>query len=385
MPSLLDRLTGARVNAPAQTKNAQTYFRVTDLANASWTSRGFASLANEGFAKNPIVYRCVRLIAEAAARVPLQVREDGQALSEHPVLTLLKRPNPHQSGPELLEALYAYLQTSGNAYLEAALLEGDVKGLFGLRPDRMKVVAGKDGWPRAYEYTAGGKAVKLAQDDAVIPRVLHLTLFHPLDDHYGLAPLEAAQVSLDTHNAAAKWNKSLLDNAARPSGALVYSAAAGNLTADQFERLKTELEQGFQGAINAGRPMVLEGGLDWKTIAMSPKDMDFLEAKNAAAREIALAFGVPPMLLGIPGDNTYANYVEANRSFWRQTIVPLVRRVTSNMSHWLDPAFESAFEIVPDFAGVEAMSEDRAALWKRVSEADFLSDDEKREMLGVGR
>ena len=73
--------------------------------------------------------------------------------------------------------------------------------------------------------------------------------------------------------------------------------------------------------------MVLEGGLDWKALGISPRDMDFVEAKNAAAREIALAFGVPPMLLGIPGDNTYSNLMEANRALWRQTIVPLVRRV----------------------------------------------------------
>jgi HK97 family phage portal protein len=213
--------------------------------------------------------------------------------------------------------------------------------------------------------------------------VLHLKLFHPLDDHDGLSPLEAAQMSLDIHNAASRWNKSLLDNAARPSGALVYSAASGNLSADQFERLKRELEEGFQGALNAGRPMVLEGGLDWKAIAMSPKDMDFIEAKNIAAREIALAFGVPPMLLGIPGDNTYANYAEAHRSLWRQTVVPLVARLAAALEHWLMPAFAAPFQLAPDFDGIEALSEDRASLWKRVTDADFLSDEEKRRLVGV--
>ena len=69
-------------------------------------------------------------------------------------------------------------------------------------------------------------------------------------------------------------------------------------------------------------------------MALSPKDMDFLDAKHAAAREIALAFGVPPMLLGIPGDNTYANYREANRAFWRQTVLPLVR-ADAGVSAWL--------------------------------------------------
>ncbi|MBJ3785169.1 phage portal protein [Devosia sp. MSA67] len=121
-----------------------------------------------------------------------------------------------------------------------------------------------------------------------------MALFHPLDDHYGMAPLEAAQTSLDIHNASAQWNKALLDNAARPSGALVYSAAAGSLTDEQFSRLKEEMETQFSGAANAGRPMVLDGGLDWKAIALSPKDMDFIEARHAAARDIALAFGVPP-------------------------------------------------------------------------------------------
>jgi HK97 family phage portal protein len=197
-----------------------------------------------------------------------------------------------------------------------------------------------------------------------------------------MAPLEAAQTSLDIHNAAGQWNKALLDNAARPSGALVYSAAGQNLTGEQFGRLKEELEENFSGATNAGRPMLLEGGLDWKTIALSPRDMDFIEAKHAAARDIALAFGVPPMLLGIPGDNTYANLAEANRALWRQTLIPLVVRVAEELSNWLSPGFGGAV-ISPDFDGVEALAEDRAALWTRVGGAEFLSDAEKRAMLGV--
>ena len=163
---------------------------------------------------------------------------------------------------------------------------------------------------------------------APLPPILHLTLLHPLDDHYGLAPLEAAAVAVDTHNAAAGWNKALLDNAARPSGALVFSGAEGAvLSDDQFERLKRELADEYQGARNAGRPLLLEGGLDWKPMSLSPKDMDFMEAKHTAAREIALAFGVPPQLLGIPGDNTYSNYQEANRVFFRASVLPFANRI----------------------------------------------------------
>ncbi|MBU1175262.1 MAG: phage portal protein [Alphaproteobacteria bacterium] len=382
MPSFLSRLTGGRAHAPAETK-AQTLFSLTELSGPSWTGRSYASLAREGMVRNPVVYRCIRMIAEAAASVPLKVVVDGAVQSEHPVAALLARPNGQESGRELMERLHAFLQTAGNAYVQAVSVEGAVKALYGLRPDRVRVVTGPDGWPLGYDYTAGGRTQRLRQDAEPVSKVLHLMLFHPLDDHDGLSPLEAAQMSLDIHNAASRWNKSLLDNAARPSGALIYSAAAGNLTADQFERLKRELEEGFQGAMNAGRPMVLEGGLDWKAIGMSPKDMDFIELKHVAAREIALAFGVPPMLLGIPGDNTYSNYAEANKALWRQTVMPLVARVAAALEHWLRPGFGPDFSIQPDDEGIEALSEDRSALWKRVTEADFLSDAEKRRMLGV--
>ncbi len=128
------------------------------------------------------------------------------------------------------------------------------------------------------------------------------------------------------------------------------------LSPDQFERLKAELEDELSRArANAGRPMVLEGGLDWKEMGFSPKDMDFIEAKNGAAREIALALGVPPMLLAIPGDNTYANYAEANRAFWRQTVIPLLRRVTDGLVQSVGTRFEEGLRLEPDLDQVEAL------------------------------
>ena len=115
--------------------------------------------------------------------------------------------------------------------------------------------------------SAGARCAFRCRPTGLSP-ILHLALFHPLDDHYGFAPIEAAAVALDLHNAAGAWNKALLDNSARPSGALVYSAKdGGNLTAEQYERLKAELEAGFTGARRAGRPLLLEGGLDWKAMA----------------------------------------------------------------------------------------------------------------------
>ncbi len=357
-----------------------------------WTPRDLASLAREGFTKNAIVYRAVRMIAEAAASVPLYLFDGTNEIDDHALLSLLQRPNPMQCGPDLLEAWYGHLMVAGNAYLEAVSVEGRLRELHVLRPDRMKLVPGPDGWPEAYDYAVAGQTVRFEQDTGGVRPILHMALFHPLNDHYGLSPLEPAATGVDLHNAAGAWNKALLDNSACPSGALVYTAKDGQLTPEQYERLRAELEDSFQGAKNAGRPLLLEGGLDWKSMSFSPKDMDFIAAKHVAAREVALALGVPPMLLGIPGDNTYSNYAEANRTFWRQTVLPLVNRTAKALSAWLAPAFADqdplaearALQLRPDADAIEALSTEREALWARVQGADFLTVNEKRAAVGYG-
>ena len=364
---------------------ARPLIALSRLGQPVWTPRDYASLARAGFEKNVIAYRCVRLVAEAAASAPMKARRGGAVLCDHPVLSLLQTPNPEQSGAAFFETIYGYLQTAGNAYLEGVSINGEVRELFALRPDRMKARIGASGWAEAWEYSVGSrKTLFRPEGDGFLP-ILHLKNFHPTNDHYGLSPLEAAAQAVDFHNSALAWNKSLLDNAARPSGALVYKGPEGaeNLTTEQFDRLKTELSDTYQGIANAGRPLLLDGGLDWRPMSLSPNDMGLVEAKNAAAREIALAFGVPPMLLGIPGDNTYSNYREANLALWKQTVVPLVKKTAAALTTWLGPRFGGVtFDC--DVNGIEALSADRDALWDRIIKADFLSDDEKREALGFG-
>jgi HK97 family phage portal protein len=369
---------------PPETKASRTaqLVQFESGGRARWTPRDYAALAREGYICNAIVHRAVKLVAENVAATSFLVYDGAVLHDPHPLRDLLVRPNPRQEGAAFLEAVCAHLLLAGNAYIEAVTVEGAVRELYALRPDRMRVVPGSDGWPEAYDYVVGARSVRFDQS-MTLPPILHLAQFHPLDDHYGLSSLEAAAVAVDTHNAAAKWNKALLDNAARPSGALVYSGPEGAVLSDsQFERLKHELEEQYQGTRNAGRPLLLEGGLDWKAMSLSPKDMDFLEAKHTAAREIALAFGVPPMLLGIPGDNTYSNYQEANRVFWRGTVLPLATRIGNALTHWLSPAFGAQIRLVVDTDDLPALAADRAALWEQVGKAPFLTVNEKRETIG---
>ncbi|MBB3996578.1 phage portal protein [Aureimonas pseudogalii] len=368
---------GSLVFAGGQTEGAQ------------WSERSYGALSRAGFLQNPVVYRCVRLISENAASVPLLLYDGAAEVEAHPMLALLRRPNGGQDGAALLEAVCGHLLLAGAAHLEAGLIDGEPRLVHALRPDRVRTLAGGDGWPEAIEVRAGSsvRRVSLESEDARPARGLAIRLFHPLSDGEGFPPVAAAQTALDLHNAATRWNKALLDNSARPSGALVYQPGDGaNLSADQFERLKTELESGYAGAARAGRPMLLEGGLDWKAMALSPRDMDFMEARNGAARDIALSFGVPPMLLGIPGDATYANYQEANRALFRLTVLPLLTRICGAVGDWLAGFYEggTGLRLGFDHDRIEGLALEREALWARVGAAGFLDEDEKREAVGYG-
>ncbi|GGF69054.1 portal protein [Paracoccus acridae] len=376
--------------APPPERKASATGRVVALASGSgravWSSRDTVSLTRGGFVGNPVGFRCVKLIAEAAAAVPLVCEDRERRYDIHPVLDLLRRPNPGQGRAELFEALFGQMLLSGNGYVEAAGLgaQGLPEELHVLRSDRMSIVPGADGWPVAYDYAVGGRKHRFDMTGSPDP-ICHIKSFHPQDDHYGLSPMQAAAVALDVHNSASAWSKALLDNAARPSGAIVYKGVDGQgvLSPEQYDRLVGEIETNHQGARNAGRPMLLEGGLDWKPMGFSPSDMEFHETKLSAAREIALAFGVPPMLLGIPGDATYANYAEAHRAFYRLTVLPLATRVAASVAWWLSEHQGAEVDLRPDPDRIPALAEERDQQWARIGAATFLTDAEKRALLGL--
>lgn len=363
--------------APARSQVPSWAMPLTGGARAP---RSYEAQVRAAYLTNPVAARAIRLVSEGAGGAPLLSNPAG-----HPVLALLASCGCGASGTGLMETLAAQLLLHGNAYVEVACgADGLPAALYALRPERVTVELDGQGWPRAYLYRAGENVTRYAAESAGDETgLLHIRGFHPLDDHYGTGCLGAAEGAVALHNAASRWNQALLDNAARPSGAVVYQPGDGSaLSAEQFERLKAEIEAGFSGMANAGRPMLLEGGLSWQSLSLTPAEMDFARLKDVAAREIALAFGVPPLLLGLAGDATYSNYKEANVALWRLTLLPLTGRIlqalSAHLRHWWPE-----LEVRVDRDAVPALSEDRERLWAQVSAAGFLTDAEKRAVLGL--
>lgn len=361
---------------------------------AVWMDRDYGQFAQEAYVKNVIAHRAIDMVSSAAASVKIKLytlNANGtrREAKKHPVMDIVRQPNPAQATGEFFQALYHFYQISGNAFIQAVgPKDGAPSELHLLRPDRVSVIAGKNALPAGYRYTVGNQVRDFPVDRFTgRSRILHVRSFHPLNDWYGLSPVEAAAYSIDQHNHSGAWNQALLQNGARPSGALVVrgdSASGGTLSEDQYARMRQQIDEQFAGAENAGRPLLLEGGLEWKEMSMTPKDMDFVEAKHSSARDIALAFGVPPQLLGIPGDNTYANLQEARLALWEQTVVPMAQRTIDTLNNWLAPMFGGGMELAVDTDGISALAVRNQAIWDRVERASFLTENEKRAAVGYG-
>lgn len=370
---------------PRLEQKASRGFRIhfQNLLPAVWSSRDYRKFSVEGYQYNVIVNSAINRLSRAVSSITYQARlADGSVTRDHPVLDLLKRPNPRMSGYEWWHTRISYLLLSGNIFDEAVEAQGRIIELWPLRPDRVEILPSRTGLPRGYRYRVGQQTVEFPSDPITGQSLInHTRLFHPLDDLYGMSAVEAAAYGIDQHNEGVNWVQSLLQNAARPSGALV-AGSDNPLSDDEYKRLKADIEEQYSGSNNAGRPMLLEGGLDWKPMGLSPLDMEILKAREMAARDISLAFGVPPLLLNIPGDNTYANYREARLGFYEDTVIPLVNSQMASINHFLEPSLGGA-RIEPAMESIEAIAEKRMKQWEMADNSDDITLNESRQLKGL--
>ena len=364
----------------------RTYYFQTS-AKPKFGNRDYENFAYDGYMSNVIVYRAVNMIANGVASVGLcyyETTQDGnkKELNDNDeIVKLIKNPNPTENYTKFIEQVISSYLISGNIFIQSVRgEENKIEEMYLLRSDRMTIIPGVGNIPSFYRYKIGNLTFDFPCDENNgMSDILHIKTFNPLDDWYGLSPMEPAQYSIEQHNECIKWNKALLENGARPCGALVVKQ---NMTDETYNRLKADLDDNFKGTDNTGRYMILEGGVEWKEMGCSPKDMDYIETKNSSARDIAMAFGIQPQLLGIKGDTTYNNMAEARLTFWEDTIIPMTKMVLSSLSQWISQAFNRNIIIEPDLDTISSLAEQRQKTWETLNKSDFVSNNEKRESLG---
>lgn len=357
-----------------------------------WTSRRYDTLADSAYVKNAVGYRCTRLISEAAASIPLILMKKKDEVEEHPLLDLLAGPAPMIGGQQLLEAFFAYVLLEGDSYLEgvAPFDTRPPQELWALRPDRMKAIPGIRGLPQAFTYEVNGTTTtwKVDQITGRGP-IFHFREFHPLNDWYGLSRTEPSLYGIDRHNEASKHNKALLQNGARPSGALIFKPVtvggqSQSAPPEIIQAAEKRLQDEHVDIAHRGRPMVLGGNIDWQEMGLSPRDMDFGEGKDDAARDICSGFGVPHELV-VKGGSTFNNRAMARLELYESTVLPLFGRALQGLNQWLTPRYGDGLRLVPDLDGIPALEPRRETKRKGTNElwkSGLLKRDEARGELG---
>jgi HK97 family phage portal protein len=364
------------------------------MANDTLVSaRTYRAFSDYGYSQNPIAFRAINIIAHSGSAIPLVLMkcEDCKHynIDNHDLLKLIQRPNPFMSRVDFIETIIYHLMINGNAYvLKVHDINNMIKELHVLHPSNVDILTNNsNSVVTGYRYQDGGKV-----KEYLINRldgscdVLHIKNFNPTSQIFGLSPFEAAANAIDQHNAAMKWNKSLMRNGAKPSGALLYKSKSGDglLSEDQRIVLKRELEEHFSGADNSGKPMLLEGGLEWKEMSVSPKDLDFANADKIAMRHIANAFGVPVQLLNDNEFSSYNNYIEAKKSLYENTILPLLNKIIFNVfNNWLCKVFGCEYYVTYREEDIPALSYKKEQILNNIKNSDFLTINEKRAMIGL--
>ena len=359
--SFLRRLFGLERKASA-TGTAVSYWT---QGQPVYTPRNYDEFAREAYVRNAVAHRCIAMIAQAAASVPFMAVDgrSGDELDGHPALALLGRPNPMEPGAALMERFVSFYLIAGNAYLEAVgpSPKAPPREVWALRPDRMRVVPGPQAMPVRYEYEANGITVRF-DVDPVTGRspIMHLAAFNPIDDFYGLSSVDPASYAIDRHNEAAHHNMAVLQNGATPSGAMVFKPVTVdkeifNAPDTAIKRAEERIAERYSGSGNAGRPMVFGGNVEWQSFGMTMEQLQLVESKLDAARDICIAFGVPIALL-LPGQTTYNNVREAKLAFYTDTVIPLTERVRDALNSWLMPRYDDRTRLVLDLDEIEALA-----------------------------
>ncbi|MFA5398321.1 MAG: phage portal protein [Methanogenium sp.] len=374
-----------------------------------WASDDYRKFMSESFMINVIAFQCMNIIARAVSSAKWCVQsetKDGEYVNvNNPLMRqLFKRSNIYDTWTFMLYKSVCHLLANGNTYLHGirtSFSQGIPKEIWVLRPDLMKVQLDITGTRiQNYIYTPvetetlnnetttdkrfSGSSIAYPVDPITgNSDILHIKSFNPISDIYGMPITKPIARDIDISNAGAAWNMSMMQNEARPGMMVILK---GHLEDEQFARLQKQFELKHSGSENAGKSIIIEGDdgiVDLKPYSFSPKDVEFLEGGRETARRIALGYGVPPQMLGIPGDNTYSNYKEARSAFYEDTVMSYFTLYSEALTHWIfGRDINSTLYIKPDLDTIPAFAEMKAALWERVKLVDYLTDNEKRKLVG---
>lgn len=350
-------------------------------------SGNFDAVIREAWRGSALVYACVHRVASSAAQVSLKVYVDGApAPSDHPLARLIASPNPYMGEYDLWYTVIAYQKLAGLAAFEKVRNRaGQVVELWPLRPDYLQVDLGSDGRPQAYIYRP--PAVPESQAVRLEPRdVLTFALFDPEHPFKTWSPVLVAAKILDADADITDLIKTFFQEGGMPAGIL---KSKQRLTEEQVERIRQRWRERYGGWRQWSVPAVLDADAEYQRVQNTFEEMQFGDIDARIESRVCAVLGVPPILVGAKvglDRSTYANYEQARKSWWQDTLVPLYMSLQDNIQNQVAAEFGPNVRVEWDFSRVPALQEDESLRWNRwldAVKAGVVSVNEFRQALGL--
>jgi len=362
-------------------KSSNAIRSIMQRNSATWSAREFVAFATEGYRDNPTVRACIMAKQKAAIECPIiLVNEKGEAVENHPILTLLNKPNPMQSWEKFLTQMIGAHDIAGEGDVLKIGIGQSVE-LWPLRPDWLAITTFSMGLPVTCSYTPSDTYEESTVKQYQFSELMIWAEYNPLFRWRGLSPLYSAAYSIDTLNEYAKSNKAMLENGMTPSGVLWTDSEVSDTS---FIRLQEQFNGKYAGAKNSGKPMILDGGLKWQGMSFSPRDMEFVSGKRLSQLDVCQVLRVPPQIIGIEGSQTFANYEQARAAFYEDEVIPMVNGLLSELLGFLRKDFKipPTYKLIVDTDGITALEPRRAERNKVIDGLTSLKVDEKRAAMG---
>ena len=295
-------------------------------------------------------------------------------------LETLSRPNPVMAGTEFFRLYQLYRDLCGEAYIKIdskskAFKKGkEIKGLHLLIPSRVDVNRNDDGSVRSYSYKIkDGKEITYKADE-----VIRNYTPDPKNQLKPVSLIQAGVNTLETEVQLREYQKNILENGGRVEGVFKFNTKTG-LTKKQIQELRDKYEEQYAGAERAGKPLFLGGDADYEKMALSPKELAYLDSMDATLNDICIMTEVPKAILANLIGTKYKNAEEARKIFLKHTIKPLLDDLVNNLNEFLVPE-----DMVLTYEGI--VPEDKEEKRKDLEIAhkiDAMTTNEKREKLGL--
>lgn len=392
---LFDFLKGGKKKnlTPEQVQQAVLQYMGGGLVVPEDNALGYIS---SGYNVNVVVHSAVRYITRRASEIPVKLVDmsggEETLINSHPALDLLKTPNPLQNYQEYTEQALGFYLLTGNTFaykVMSTTRQDSIPIETYILPSQYVDIKTRGKTNSGLEPIEYYRLNTIGIQQFEVENVMHLKTPNYLFDNgqwlYGLSPLKAALKSLNTSNS----NQTALAKLAQNLGAIGLLMFDENRnpskaapTKGQLRQMQSFLNKNVSGEENRGTIRALSQVFQWQSIGLGASDLELIESSRMAARDIYSIYGLDSKLFNDPQASTFNNITEAKKSAYTEAIIPTLNAWLKKLSSELFGA-DSELCFKPDLSGIEVLKKDQTQLISALTNAYFIPNQVKQEMLGI--